>query len=85
MAKRCILGALLTNRVTNATSVQSVLTECGCFIKTRIGLHEATDNICSPSGLIVLELIGDDAAFAEVEAKLGAVPGVEVQKMVFEG
>jgi hypothetical protein len=85
MAKRCIIGAMLTNRVENATNVQKTLTECGCYIKTRLGLHEAADNVCSPSGLILLEVIGGDAAYAEVEAKLKAIPGLQVQSMMFEG
>jgi hypothetical protein len=85
MAKRCIIGAMLTNRVDNAGSVQKVLTDCGCYIKTRLGLHEASDNICSPSGLILLEVIGGDSAHAEVEEKLKAISGLQVQKMIFEG
>jgi hypothetical protein len=85
MAKRCIIGAMLTNRVENAASVQKVLTECGCYIKTRLGLHEASENVCSPSGLILLEIVGGDGATAEVEAKLKAIAGLQVQKMLFEG
>lgn len=85
MVTRCIIGAMLTNRVENATNVQKVLTECGCYIKTRLGLHEISDNLCSPSGLILLEIFGGDAAYAEVEGKLKAIPGLQVQKMVFEG
>ncbi len=85
MAKRYIVGALVSNRVANVPDVQRVLTECGCYIKTRLGLHETTENICSPSGLILLELLGDEKACAEVEGKLKAIAGLQVQKMVFEG
>jgi hypothetical protein len=85
MAKRCIIGAMLTNRVENAGNVQRVLTECGCYIKTRLGLHEATDNVCSPSGLILLEIVGGDTAYTEVEEKLRAIPGLQVERMIFEG
>ena len=42
MAQRCVIGVLVTNRVENAAQIQKVLTECGCYIKTRIGLHEVT-------------------------------------------
>lgn len=84
MAQRCVIGVLVTNRVENATQIQKVLTECGCWIKTRIGLHEVTENICSPAGLILLEIFGDDKAYAEVEGKLKQVKGLQVQKMVFE-
>ncbi len=85
MAKRYIVGALVSNRVANVPDVQKVLTECGCYIKTRLGLHEANENVCSPSGLILLELLGDEKACAEVEGKLKAITGLQVQKMVFEG
>jgi hypothetical protein len=84
MAKRCVIGILVTNRVENAPEVQKVLTECGCYIKTRIGLHEVTENLCAPGGLILLELFGTDTAYAEVEAKLKGIRGLQVQKMVFE-
>ncbi len=85
MAKKYIVGALVSDRVANVPEVQKVLTECGCYIKTRVGLHEATENVCSASGLILLELLGDDRACAEVEGKLKAIAGLQVQKMVFEG
>jgi hypothetical protein len=84
MSKRCVLGLLVTNRVENVPEVQKVLTECGCNIKTRIGLHEVDENICAPAGLILLEIFGDDKAYAEVEAKLKGIKGLQVQKMIFE-
>jgi hypothetical protein len=84
MAKRCVLGLLVTNRVENAPEVQKVLTEYGCNIKTRIGLHEVTENLCAPAGLILLELFGDEMVYGEIEEKLKALKGLQVQKMVFE-
>jgi len=84
MAKRCVLGLLVTNRVENAPQVQKVLTDYGCNIKTRIGLHEVTENLCAPAGLILLELFGDDQAYAEVEGKLREIKGLQVQKMLFD-
>ena len=84
MAKRCVMGVLVTNRVQNAPELQKVLTDCGCQIKTRLGLHDTDANSCSPNGLILLELLGDDSAYAEVETRLKAVKGLQVQKMVFE-
>ncbi len=84
MAKKCVIGVLVTNRVENAPQVQKILTECGCYIKTRIGLHEVTENICAPAGLILLELYGDDKAYADVEGKLKGIKGLQVQKMLFE-
>ncbi|MCX8052814.1 MAG: hypothetical protein N3B12_03315 [Armatimonadetes bacterium] len=83
MSKRIILGVEVTNRVERASDVQKVLTEFGCVIKTRLGLHEVSETSCSPSGLLILETYGDESSIQELEKKLAAIPGVNVQKMVF--
>ncbi len=75
---------MVTNRVENAQQVQKILTEFGCSIKTRLGLHEVNENLCSTSGLLLLELFGDEGACAELEKQLRAVTGLQVQKMIFE-
>jgi hypothetical protein len=64
--------------------VQHLLTEYGCNIKTRIGLHHVDEQACSPRGLIVLEMYGDDATCQELATKLNALGGIEVQQMRFE-
>ncbi|MEN6521354.1 MAG: hypothetical protein ABFD46_09435 [Armatimonadota bacterium] len=84
MAKRIVIGLFLGRRVTTAPDVQSVLTEYGCHIKTRIGLHNVDDMSCSGSGLILLEMYGDESKINEMEEKLKSFEGVEIQKMVFE-
>ena len=84
MAKRVILGVQVTKRVQNVPLVQSILTEYGCNIKTRLGLHEVTESNCSTIGLLIIETYGDEELILEMEAKLRAVQGVVVQKMVFE-
>ena len=84
MRKRTVLGVQVTNRVKNALEVQGILTEFGCNIKTRLGLHELTDAACSTIGLLIIETYGDAAGIKEMEARLKAVQGVVVKKMVFE-
>ena len=78
-----ILGVHITNRLTKASEVQAVFTQYGCHIKTRLGLHPVNDNYCSPQGVVLLEIFGDEAVCDEMAAKLAAIEGVEVQKMVF--
>ena len=78
-----ILGIHVTNRLKNAADVQKVFTEYGCNIKTRIGLHDVDANVCSPSGVVLIELFGSDDEAAAMMAKLNEVEGVQVQKMVF--
>ncbi len=84
MEKHIILGVHITERMKNARLVQDLLSEYGCNIKTRIGLHQVHDNFCSPNGLMILEMSGDEAICLELEDKLRTMIGVAVQKMVFD-
>jgi hypothetical protein len=84
MSKRTVLGIQVTNRVENVPEVQKVLTQYGCNIRTRLGLHEVADSVCSTHGLLILETYGAEAAILEMEASLKKIKGLIVQKMVFE-
>ncbi|MDO8683532.1 MAG: hypothetical protein Q7N50_08630 [Armatimonadota bacterium] len=79
-----ILGVHITDRLKNAVDVQKLLTEYGCNIKTRLGLHEISDDTCSMNGLLILEMVGDQIKSLELAAKLNEIEGIEVQNMVFE-
>ena len=78
-----ILGIHVTNRLKNAVDVQKVFTEYGCNIKTRVGLHDVDADVCSPSGVVLIEFFGVDDQASAMMAKLSEVEGVAVQKMVF--
>ncbi|MGQ1785667.1 MULTISPECIES: hypothetical protein [unclassified Saccharicrinis] len=82
--KITILGVSVFDRTKEAGEVQKVLTKFGCSIKTRLGLHEVSDDFCSKSGLIILELFGDKKEQKKLEKKLVGIEGVEVQKMAFK-
>ncbi len=79
-----ILGVHVSNRMREGVEMKQIFGEYGCYIKTRLGLHEVQDEFCSESGIIVLELYGDLAKLDEFEAKLKALNGLEVQKMIFK-
>jgi hypothetical protein len=81
--KRLILGVHLTNRMNEAPAVQKALTEHGCNIRTRLGLHNVDDSFCDSKGLLLLELFGDEAQCQELATKLAAIEGVEVKQMEF--
>ena len=83
-ARHVIFGVHVNDRVQRVPDVQKLLSEYGCYIKTRIGLHHVDENACSPRGLIVLEMFGDEAKCQELSKKLTAIDGVEVQQMVFD-
>lgn len=84
MDKHILVGVHITERVKHASQVQEVLTRFGCQIRTRLGLHEADKGICSSNGLILLELVDDEAKLKELQAALTAISGVEVQTMIFD-
>jgi hypothetical protein len=78
-----ILGLHLTDRVKEAIKVQDVLTKFGCSIKTRLGLHDVNNDVCSTNGIIILELCGSVEEMAKLENELLKIEGLEVQKMTF--
>lgn len=78
-----IMGVRLDNRIETAVEFQKVLTQFGCIIKTRLGLHEASEVKCAHNGIIILELI-DDVEAAKFEAELHKISGLEIQHMKFD-
>lgn len=84
LQKHVIIGIHITDRIHHVDTVQHILTECGCSIRTRLGLHEADENFCSPNGLLLLEMIGSDEKHDELLGKLNQTEGVEAKKMVFD-
>ena len=83
-APHLIFGVHLTDRATQVPQMQALLTQYGCNIKTRLGLHDVADNACSPRGLILLEMYGDLRSCRELKRKLLLLEGVDVQEMLFE-
>lgn len=84
LSTHIILGVHITDRLHHVDTVQHLLTEYGCSIRTRLGLHEADKGFCSPNGLLLLEMTDDMANADTLAAKLNAVEGVDVKKMVFD-
>ena len=78
-----IYGVHVTSRAAQAPDVQSLLTQYGCNIKTRVGLHHVDEEVCSPRGLILLEMLGDLTTCQELKTKLASINGVDVQEMIF--
>lgn len=78
-----ILGIMINDPSTAAVRVQSILTKYGCSIRTRLGLHDIDQEYASETGLILLELSGDEQEGIRLENELLALDGVEIKKMVF--
>ncbi len=54
-----IIGVSLENRKECAMEFQRILTEYGCGIKTRLGLHPSMNNVCLNRGIVLLEVAGE--------------------------
>ena len=84
MEKHIIYGVHITDRTRHAAEVQQLLSEYGCYIKTRLGLHETSTNACSPNGLVLLEMLDKSPESKALFDKLSTVEGVDVQQMIFD-
>ncbi|AYE33531.1 hypothetical protein [Clostridium septicum] len=77
-----IMAIKIEPRDSAAPKVQEVLTKFGCIIQTRLGLHEASKNICSNSGLVILNLIHEEKEeISKLSNELNEIKGV-VAKLV---
>ena len=83
MDKTVILGIKLSQRQISSLSFQKIVSEYGCNIKTRVGIHNVLDGKCSSTGVILLDLIGSDTEIKAIEDAIKKIPEVEVQKMIF--
>jgi len=77
--ERTVLLILISNRKEAAEKVQKILTGWGCFVKTRLGIHDGVLENCSDSGLVFLELTGDSEKHAEITRKLNLIKGVDAR------
>lgn len=78
-----ILGILITDRIKEANEVQQILTQYGCSIRTRIGIHENIPELENGGGLILCELFGDQTEVENLKTKLNQLDGIQVQTMDF--
>ncbi len=76
-----IVGIHITDRISEVSKVQSVLTSFGSIIKTRLGLHSLENG---SDGIIILELMDNGGKVSELTAELCAIEGVEVKDIVFD-
>ncbi|MFP4548051.1 MAG: hypothetical protein ACLFQM_07955 [Fidelibacterota bacterium] len=75
---------VVNKRKKEAVTVQKILTEWGCYIKTRLGLHEDCLDNCSEVGTIILEVVGDKDKHEEMQRKLNLLPGVTAKLVKME-
>jgi hypothetical protein len=83
MKEMRILGLMITDRIKEAGRTQKVLTSHAHVIKSRLGFHEVSEDVCSRVGMIILQLSGKSEDFDLLEKDLNLVGGLDVQKMSF--
>ena len=79
-----IIGLLITDRIKEAGLTQQVLTQNAHVIKSRLGFHEVSDDVCSRVGVMLLQLRGKPEDCDKLENALREIGGIEVQKMSFQ-
>ncbi|MDP1622030.1 MAG: hypothetical protein Q8M08_06785 [Bacteroidales bacterium] len=78
-----IIGLLITDRIKEAGRMQQTLTKHAHVIKSRLGFHEVSEDVCSRVGVVILQLAGSAEACNKLEDELGEIDGLEIQRMVF--
>jgi hypothetical protein len=78
-----IVGLLITDRIKEAGRTQQALTKYAHVIKSRLGFHEVSEDVCSRTGVVILQLAGNQAECSKLEDELGQIGGLEIQRMVF--
>lgn len=76
-----LIGLRLDNRTHNAEQLQNTLTENGCSIKTRLGLHEVSEEYCANDGLIMLQPFGTEDEVTSLVDDLNGLDGVTAKLM----
>lgn len=77
--EKTVLLILINDRKEAAVTVQKILTDWGCTIKTRLGLHDGVLDTCTNSGLLILDIVGDKTKNEEMTRKLNLLKNVKAQ------
>lgn len=76
-----IIGLRVDHRHSNALNLQKTLTEFGCNIKLRVGLHEVGEDFCSDDGVIMLQACGGRETIDRMVDGFNALEGVSAKLM----
>lgn len=64
-----IIGIKVANRIEEANKLQEILTEYGCMIKTRIGLHDMGEYRCLNYGVVLIQVVDKENEICEKLSK----------------
>ena len=74
-----IMAVQIDDRTVDAPRFQEIITNHGCLIKTRLGVHQI-DN-CANSGLILLQLCGNDDQITAVGNEINSISNAKAKWM----
>ena len=74
---------MVFDRIKEAGRTQRILSSHAGIIRTRLGFHELSADVCSRVGTILLILQGEPEQWQALHDELLEVGGVEVQYMKF--
>jgi hypothetical protein len=74
-----IIMIKIDQRSQEAGLVQKVLTEFGCNIKVRLGLHDISSELCATDGLVILQVEGNQEDLTLMLIKLNNIDYVQAQ------
>ena len=57
--EKTIILIMVGKRRESAVKVQQILTNYGCSIKTRLGIHDGVLDRCSEQGFLMIEFVGE--------------------------
>ena len=77
-----IIGLKMKTGLEYGPQLQAILSNYSCTIKTRIGLHETTENKCEGYGIVLLH-ITDENTVKYLQNDILDVDGIEMQVMKF--
>ncbi len=84
MKQAMIVGLLIADRIKESGRTQNILSKYAHLIRSRMGFHEVTSEVCSRVGIIMLQLTGQPSEWKKMLDELKAVGGLEVKTMSFE-
>lgn len=73
-----IIALAVDHRRENSEKLQQTLTQHGCKVKARIGLHEAGD-VCSEEGLIILHVVPNEGEINILLDDLNKIEGIRAK------
>jgi hypothetical protein len=81
MSDKTILIVVMDKRRASALRAQEAMTDFGCIVKTRLGIHDGVMDKCSDHGIIILELVGKKSERQQLKRRLSALAGVKTKSV----